>query len=141
MGPNFNASARLLKRLSSHFYRKSIVRRRVRVLAHQGGCPQWIRSGNPEKPMSQPVDQTRKDNDLRYKSDDERTGVDARRGQFGDNRGTPNFMGCSGPEVSVPPRTPERKTIFAPVAPAEKLHPDFERLRSWPGFEPARWMF
>jgi hypothetical protein len=40
----------------------------------------------------------------------------------------------------VLPISPAKKTLFAPVVPEEKLHTVFERLRLWPGFEPARWM-
>lgn len=38
------------------------------------------------------------------------------------------------------PTSPEKRTLFTPVVRAEKLHTAFESLRSWPGFEPARWM-
>jgi hypothetical protein len=33
-----------------------------------------------------------------------------------------------------------RRTLFNPVVAPEKVHPDFERLRTWPGAEPTRWM-
>ena len=39
------------------------------------------------------------------------------------------------------PSASAKRTLFSPVVPAEKLHANFEKLRSYPGFEPARWMF
>lgn len=43
-------------------------------------------------------------------------------------------QGC-GEKMSEP-----RKTLFDAVVSQEKLHPVFDRLRTWPGGEPARWM-
>ncbi len=36
--------------------------------------------------------------------------------------------------------TETKKTLFEPIVAQEKLHPVFERLRTWAGGEPARWM-
>lgn len=33
------------------------------------------------------------------------------------------------------------KTLFELVVPADRLHPSYEKLRSFDGYEPARWMF